>query len=79
MRGELRVRRRRQSPTPLRTRRLAFGPGATAMPAGPFPGFAEMDTGGHRSRWVSGSLAALVHGSLVVGVLLYAWLNPTVL
>ena len=79
MRGELRVRRRPQRPTPLRTRRLAFGPGATTMPAGSFPGFAEMDADDRRSRWVSNSLAAFLHGGLLAGLLLYAWLNPTVI
>lgn len=78
MRGELRVRRRPQRPTPLRTRRLAFGPGATTMPAGEFPGFAELDSDDRRSRWVSNSLAAFLHGGLLAGLLLYAWLNPTV-
>ncbi len=79
MRGELRVRRRRSRPTPLSTRRLAFGPGATALPAGSFPGFANLEDGDRRSRWVSGGLAAFVHGGLVAGLLLYAWLNPPVI
>ena len=79
MRGELTVRRRPSRPTPMSTRRLAFGAGAPALPSGAFPGFVESDGDGRRSRWLSGSLAVLVHGSLLAGLLLYAWLNPAII
>jgi TonB family protein len=79
MKGELRVRRRPSRPTPMSTRRLVFGPGAKAIPAGAFPGFVQQDEDDRRSRWLSGSIALLVHGGLVAGLILYAYLNPTVL
>jgi TonB family protein len=63
----------------MSTRRLVFGSGVPATPAGPFPGFANLDDEDRRSRWLSGSLALLVHGSLLAAILLYAWLNPTVI
>lgn len=77
--GELRIWRRRSRPTPLRTRRVAFRPRPAAAGAGSFPGFApaaEEDRG--RSRLLSGALAFLLHGGLLGGFLLWAWLNPTV-
>ena len=79
MRGQIEVRRRRVRPTPLRTRRLAFGGAAPPLPAGAFPGFAEVSDDDRRSRWLSGSLAAFLHGGALAGLLLYAWLNPPVI
>ncbi len=76
MRGQLEVRRRPPRPTPLATRRLAF---AGAPPAGAFPGFAKTDSEDRRSRWLSGSLAALLHGSVLAAFVLHAWLNPPVI
>ncbi len=78
MRGELQVRRRRSRPTPLRTRRLALG-ADLPLPAGPFPGFAELPPDERRRRWLSGWLSLLIHGGLVAGIVLYAWLNPAVI
>jgi TonB family protein len=63
----------------MRTLRLAFRPGAQVAPAAAFPGFLQADTDDRRSRWVSGSLAVLLHGSLVAGLVLYTWLNPTLI
>ncbi|CAG0998225.1 hypothetical protein MYXO_02832 [Myxococcaceae bacterium] len=76
MTGELEVRRRPHRPTPLATRRLALAPAGPGAPAERFPGFAETEEHDPRKRWVSGSLAFLVHGSFVGFLLLYAWLNP---
>jgi TonB family protein len=63
----------------MRTLRLAFRPGSQVAPAAAFPGFVETDEDDRRSRWISGSLALLLHGSLIAGLVLYTWLNPTVI
>ena len=70
MTGELEVRRRPHRPTPLATRRLALAPAGPGAPAERFPGFAETEEHDPRKRWVSGSLAFLVHGSFVGFLLL---------
>lgn len=76
MRGQLEVRRRPPRPTPLATRRLALVGGA---PASAFPGFAKTEADDRRSRILSGTLAALLHGSVLAAVALHAWLHPPVL
>ncbi|MCC6642278.1 MAG: TonB family protein [Deltaproteobacteria bacterium] len=79
MRGQLEVRRRRPRATPLSTRRLGPDSAVPALPAGPFPGFADAEDDEQRRRWISGSVATLLHGGIVAGLLLYAWLNPPVI
>ena len=42
------------------------------------PGFPEHGSGGRASGWASGALSALLHASIVGGLLLFAWFAPVV-
>jgi len=69
------VRRRRRRATPMRTRRLTeWRPAATA-PEG-FPGEVMPEPEGLRGQLASGGVSLLLHGSLLLSMLLAAWLAP---
>jgi hypothetical protein len=53
---------------------LAAGGGSAASV--PFPGIHFEDGESARSRWISGTLALLLHAGVVGGMLLLAWLAP---
>jgi TonB family protein len=85
MREELVVRRRKPRATPMRTLRIggmaasgATSGGAAAGAPVEFPGidFSEAHTG--RARLAGGLLAALVHASVLAGLMLLAALHPKV-
>lgn len=62
----------------MSTRRLALVPGGP-VPSTRFPGFADAESDGTRRRVVSGSLAVLLHGAVVAGLVTWAWMNPQVI
>jgi hypothetical protein len=70
------VRRRRRRDTPLRTRRIGGFVHAGATAAGSFPGTPMPEPPQARERLVSGGISALLHGLLIGGLVLAAWLSP---
>jgi hypothetical protein len=76
MADRITVRRRRRRETPLRTRRIGGFAHAGAAAAGSFPGTPMPEPPSARERMVSGGVSALLHGLLIGGLVLAAWLSP---
>jgi hypothetical protein len=78
MSEELSIRRRRARRSPMRRHRVgaSLAAGGAARASIPFPGIHFEDAESTRSRWISGSLALLLHAGVVGGMLAFAWLAP---
>jgi hypothetical protein len=77
MTEKLEIRRRRAKGRPMRSRRTwALHAQTAGGPAFPFPGITYQDVEDSRRRWISGSLAFLLHAGVIGGMLLFAWLAP---
>ena len=81
MSDELVIRRRSARSSPLRSRRVGAAldaPLAAGVPADAFPGLPEPAARGKGSAGASGALSALLHASIVAGLLLLAYVTPVI-